>query len=310
MIKRFALFILGLCVMPQIGWAAPCSRINLTKCLDSACAINLSSNPAARCQYCGTADAGTPTASAMKSVTAGASSKNTISAKDLKKAPSDPGDRYIWASKLCLGIVPNCTSEDISEAYDPLIEKSCTAAGISNDMATLQKKAAKNTKNATSCTDEISLCITAANKCNDDFSKCSSDEQFNNAFATCSSQATGCTNFIDKARNTIAATRKNTLSSINSNIYAIVASHKQARLQQLSAIGTGCKQNSDYDNCVTAACQNNTSNNCATQAEQTIANGLCQFYKTACTKVSLPSEKDLQKSLDELIEEARKELSN
>ena len=38
-----------------------CSVANLTRCLDSVCAINVSSNPAARCQYCGTTDAGTPT---------------------------------------------------------------------------------------------------------------------------------------------------------------------------------------------------------------------------------------------------------
>ncbi len=285
MIKRFALFILGLCVMPQIGWAAPCSRINLTKCLDSACAINLSSNPAARCQYCGTADAGTPAASAMKSVTAGASSKNTISAKDLKKAPSDPGDRYIWASKLCLGIVPNCTSEDISEAYDPLIEKSCTAAGISNDMATLQKKAAKNTKTANSCTDEIMVCLTATNKCNSDFSKCSSEEQFNNAFATCSSQATGCTNFIDKVRNNIATNRKSTLSAKDSNIEAIVASHQSKRNQKMASIKSNCSGNTDYDSCVTTACKNNTSNNCENDEQKKIATNLCQFYKTACAKV-------------------------
>ncbi len=309
MIKRLAILALGFGVLPQIGWAAPCSRINLTKCLDSACAINLSSNPAARCQYCGTADAGEPAAGGMKSVTAGSSSKNTISAKDLKNAPSDPGDRYVWATKLCLGIVKNCTADDVSEAYDPLIEKSCTAAGISNDMASLQKKAAKNTKNANSCTDEISICITKAEKCNSDFSKCADDAKFNSFFATCSSQATGCTNFIDKARETIAATRKSTLSTTNSNIYAIAASHRQERMQKLTSISAGCKQNAAFDDCVTSACLNNTSNNCATQAEQTIANNLCQFYKTACTKVSVISNKDSDKNLDELIEDIRKELN-
>ena len=285
MLKKFAILTLGLVILPQIGWAASCSRINLTKCLDSACAINLSSNPAARCQYCGTSDAGEPAASSMKSLTAGTSSKNTISAKELKNAPEDPGERYIWATKLCLEKIQNCDEEDVSEAYDPLIEKSCTAAGISNDMASLQKKAATNKKTASTCTAEISVCVTKPEKCDSDFAKCSSDEQFDSFFASCSSQATGCTEFLNNARDSIAATRKSTLSAKDSNIEAIVASHQTKRAQKMASIKSNCSDNTDYDNCVKTACQNNTNNNCGTQAEQTIANNLCQFYKTACTKV-------------------------
>lgn len=285
MLKKIVFLALGIIILPQFSWAAACSRINLTKCLDSACAINISSNPAARCQYCGTTDAGEPAASAMKSISAGTSSKNTISAKELKKAPDDPGERYVWATTLCLEKITGCTEEDVEETYDPLIEKSCTAAGISNEMAGLQKKAATNKKTATSCTAEISNCVTKSDKCNSDFSKCSSDEQFDSFFATCSSQATGCTAFLDSARNTIAANRKTTLSAVDSNIDTIVESHKTKRAQKMASIKSSCSDNTDYDNCVKDACQNNTNNNCGTQAEQTIANNLCQFYKTACTKV-------------------------
>ena len=63
-----------------------CSRANLTRCLDSVCAINISSNPAARCQYCGSVGAGTPPNTKMKSVSVGASAKYNISDKELKKA--------------------------------------------------------------------------------------------------------------------------------------------------------------------------------------------------------------------------------
>jgi len=285
MIKKFAFLIAGLFMLPNTGWAASCSRINLTKCLDSACAINLSSNPGARCQYCGTADAGTPADTGLKSISAGTSSKNTIPAKELKQAPSDPGDRYVWATKKCLEIVQNCSPDDVEEAYDPLIEKSCTAAGIKNDMASLQKKTAKNKKTATSCTDEISACITKAEKCNSDYSKCADDAQFNNFFASCSSQATGCTNFIDAARKNIISTRDSTLNARDSNIQTIVNARKNAREQKISSIKSKCAKNSDFDICVENVCQNNTNSNCATSDDKTIANALCQFHKTACTKV-------------------------
>ena len=112
--------------------ATACSRANLTRCLDSACAINMSSNPSARCQYCGTATAGKPSSKKeMRSVSVGASAKYNISEKELKKAPSDPGERYSWATKLCLQKVSGCNAEDVSDTYDPLIEQSCKAAGVS-----------------------------------------------------------------------------------------------------------------------------------------------------------------------------------
>lgn len=282
MIKKIALLTLGFITLPQFGWAAPCSRINLTKCLDSACAINISSNPAARCQYCGTTDAGTP-ASNMKSISTGASSKNTISAKDLKKAPSDPGERYVWATKLCLEKIQNCTEDDVSEAYDPLIEKSCTAAGISNDMARLQKKAATNNKSATTCSNEISTCLTAADKCDSDFSKCSDDSDFDKFFASCSSRATGCTNFISKSRDEIDTMRKSALDATSSNIDAIVTARKNAREQKMSSIKSGCSKNTDFEKCIETVCKNNTIDNC--QSDKRIANALCEFHKTACTKI-------------------------
>lgn len=285
MLKKIIFLTLGLVTLPCIGWAASCSRINLTRCLDSACAINISSNPGARCQYCGTADAGTPPNSKMKSVAAGASSKNTISAKDLKKAPTDPGDRYVWATRLCLEIVPNCSADDVSEAYDPLIERSCTAAGINADMDKLQKKAATNTKTATGCINEITVCVTAADKCDTDFSKCKDDETFNNFFGSCSSRATGCTAFLNKARDELTSSRTSTLNATEGNIEAIVNSHKKARETELASIKSNCSENTEFDKCVTTVCANNTNDNCGSNSGKTIANSLCAFYKTACTKI-------------------------
>lgn len=309
MLKKLAFLTLGLIAMPQIGWAAPCSRINLTKCLDSACAINLSANPAARCQYCGTPDAGTPAASGMKNLTAGTSSKNTISAKELKDAPTDPGKRYMWATELCLEKVANCTPDDVTETYDELIEKSCTAAGINNNATNLQKKSTKSTKTVATCTNEISICVTKPEKCDNDFSKCSENEKFTNFFASCAAQASGCTNFINQARSEIDATRKSALSGAKSALVSIIATHRQTRLNNLAKANSGCLHDTDYENCKKNICKNNTANNCATDNEKEIAKNLCQFYKTACSKISVQSERELQKSLDELMQEVQRELN-
>lgn len=305
MIKKPVIFVCCFISLPGIAPAATCSRINLTRCLDSACAINISSNPSARCQYCGTADAGTAPTN-LRSVNT-ASSKNTISARDLKSAPADPGERYAWATEKCLSIVANCTTDDVNEAYDPLIEKSCTAAGLAMDMASLQKKSATNNKNATQCTNEITVCITADNKCGTDYSKCTDNTTFDGFFATCATDATGCTNFITNARKTIDDTRKNLINATASNLNNIIASHVRRRLDTVKNINAGCKNDTDFNKCVETVCKNNTTDNCA--SDKTIATNLCEFHKTACTHIKNLSEQEIQKELDDLMDEARKELN-
>ena len=75
---RALIFSVALLFAPTFVYGA-CSVANLTRCLDSVCAINIGANPAARCQYCGSSNAGEPTKStAMKSITAGASAKYTL----------------------------------------------------------------------------------------------------------------------------------------------------------------------------------------------------------------------------------------
>ena len=77
-----------------------------------------------------------------------------ISDKELKKAPADPAERYAWAAQLCLQKVSGCTTDDVADNYDSLIEQSCKAAGISAQMASLSEKAAK-ARTKTSCASEI-----------------------------------------------------------------------------------------------------------------------------------------------------------
>ena len=262
--------------------ASKCSRANLTRCLDSACAINISSNPAARCQYCGTASAGTPdTKKGMRAVSAGASAKYNISEKDLKKAPTDPGERYAWATKQCIAKVTGCTVDDVTDTYDKLIEQSCTAAGVSAKMAKLQKEA-KKTRTKSDCESEISACLVLDNACSGDYRNCEENADFDKFFAACGVQATGCDNFISEIRGELLAERDNAIENADEFLAKIVATYQNARENKLANIRKNCEEDTEYESCVETVCQNNMPDKCADSTEKVSAGLLCQFYKTAC----------------------------
>ncbi|MBD5391678.1 hypothetical protein HDR66_02635 [bacterium] len=264
--------------------AASCSKASLTRCLDSVCAINSAANPAARCQYCGTSSAGEPPAkSAMKSVSAGASSKNTLTDKELKSAPSDPGERYTWATTQCLKKVANCTPDDVSATYDSLIEQSCRAAGVSAQMATL-RAAANKKKTKTSCQTDITTCLTAAKYCNADYSGCSSEADFDKFFAACSVEATGCDEYVSTLRTELFASRNDSIKGTDEAIDAIVLAYQDARKSKLAKARADCTDNAGRDACVTSVCERSMPNKCATgsQWEKSAAIQLCKFYDVAC----------------------------
>ena len=270
--------------------AASCSIANLTRCLDSACAINLSSNPAARCQYCGTSDAGEPaTGNAMRSVSVGASAKYNFTDKELKKAPTDPGERYAWATAECLKKVSGCTPDDVTDNYDELIEQSCRAAGVTaqRDNALI---AASKTKTKTTCKTDINSCIVANNKCNADFSQCTEDANFDKFFAECSVLATGCDEHLSAIRGEIIASRDTYVKNAEAMIASIVESYKQERASKLASIKSNCRDNSGFDACVETVCSTNMPNKCETsdfgKSERSVANQLCTFHKLACETIN------------------------
>lgn len=268
--------------MAHAAPAAKCSRANLTRCLDSACAINISSNPAARCQYCGTASAGTPnTKNAMRAVSAGASAKYNISDKDLKKAPTDPGERYVWATKQCIAKVAGCTADDVTETYDKLIEQSCTAAGVSAKMEKLQKEARK-TRTKSDCESEISACVIMDNACSGDYRNCVANADFDKFFAACGVQSTGCDEFISDIRTDLLAERDSAIENADEFLARIIATYQNTRETKLADTYKGCTDDTAYESCVETVCKNNMPDKCADQTEKVSAGLLCQFYKTAC----------------------------
>ena len=266
--------------------AAKCSRANLTRCLDSACAINLSTNPAARCQYCGTSSAGEPVKSKMRSVSAGASAKYNISEKDLKKAPTDPGKRYAWATEQCIKKIAGCTTDDVSEAYDSLIEQSCTAAGVSSKMTASQEKANKK-KTQTSCKTDIRTCMIAQNHCTADFRACEEDADFDKYFSACGVEASGCDEYISAIRSELISDRDNAIKNADTILAQIAESYAKARDQKLATAKNSCKDNSGRDSCIETVCKNNMPNKCGDgfQGEKAMASQLCKFHEIACATI-------------------------
>lgn len=284
--KHTILFSVCLLFVPTFVFGA-CSVANLNRCLDSVCAINIGANPAARCQYCGSASAGEPTKStAMKSISAGSSAKYTISDKELKKAPTDPGQRYVWGTKLCLEKLTECTPDDVTDNYDSLIEQSCKAAGISAEMASLAKKV-NTQKTQNTCSTEINACVIDTKRCNANYKKCESDADFDKYFAECSIASTGCEAFLTDIKKTLMSSRNSAIANADKLLKNIVNAYKNAREQKLASAQNSCKNNKAKQDCVERVCKNNMRNKCATgfEYEKTVANELCKFYDTACERL-------------------------
>lgn len=264
--------------------ATTCSRANLTRCLDSACAINISSNPAARCQYCGTASAGAaPTDNGMRSISVGSSAKYNISDKDLKKAPTDPSERYAWAAKQCIKKVSGCTADDVADVYDELIEQSCKAAGISAEFTALASEIGQE-RTQTVCSNEIKNCVILDKNCGADYRQCTENADFDRVFAACSVESSGCDSHISGIRDTLIASRDNAVENREKLLANIVKTYQTARENRLKAARAQCENGAGRDDCVETVCQNNMINQCADghADERSMAIQLCKFYDTAC----------------------------
>lgn len=283
--KKALFLITAVAVMPHtIHAAATCSRANLTRCLDSACAINISSNPAARCQYCGTASSGEPTAgNAMRSVSVGASAKYSFTDKELKKAPTDPGARYAWATAECIKKVTACTPDDVTDTYDKLIEQSCKAAGITAQMETLRAAAAK-TKSKASCKTDVMACVIDSKHCMADYSACADDADFDKFFAACSVEASGCDDHIGDIRTDLIAARDTAITNAEAIVDTIVTAYQEQRAKQLAAVKAKCTDNKGREACIESVCARSMANQCGAgfASERSMATQLCKFYDLAC----------------------------
>lgn len=268
--------------------AATCSRANLTRCLDSACAINIGANPAARCQLCGTASAGTSASSGMRNLSVGASSATTLTAAQLKTAPSDPGARYAWATGECLKKINGCTQDDVTNVYDTLIEQSCRAAGISADMAALFADSRK-TKTRSSCDSEIRSCLMGEKRCGTDLTACEDDNNFDKFFSACAVEVGGCNEHITGLRADMLAARDANVKNKDAILAKIANTYQTNRETALNNAANSCQNNQARENCVATVCANNMKNKCGPnwQSERSMAEQLCKFHDIACERLKI-----------------------
>lgn len=282
------LFVAFICaVAPIFGASAAvskCQKTNMQRCLDSACAINIGMNPSARCQYCGTSSAGNPPSQkGLTSITAGQSTKYTLNAKELEVAPSDPGRRYIWATTECIKKLPDCTTDDVSTIYDKLIEQSCKAAGVNMQISAAMKNMAKKPTKA-ACTETLGLCMNE--KCGTAFEKCEDDAVFTRAIAECAAEATGCDDNIAAFRTEITNDRKSTYNQREGVLNTLVKNYQSKRESQLAGTKSDCQTNASFNSCVINICNTGMPNKCDNdKTEKSMAERLCQYYKTACTTI-------------------------
>ncbi len=279
-----SIFLIVGCGLLSVNSYAACVQQNFNQCLDSACAVNIGINPAARCQLCGTSDAGTE-ASGMTSLTLGMAAKNTLTAKELKSAPINPAERYAWAIKECAKKIDGCTTDNTGE-YDKLIEQSCRAASIEIQMSSAQT-VSNTKKDQTTCESSINACVLSNKKCGADFSACREDNDFNRIFSECSVDATGCSQFTNAIRDTNKAARDTAIKNSAASITKIVAGYKTTRETKLATAQADCKDNAAYDTCVENVCAENMKNGCGAKYpnETSMAKQLCKFQSIACERL-------------------------
>lgn len=262
---------------------AACSRSALGQCLDSVCAANITMNPAARCQLCGTATAGAAPAGLRGVLSA---NRNALTAAEIAAAPSDPGAKYAWATEQCIKKIPDCSAADVSAAYDNLIEQSCRAAGIAGDMTSILATA-RRAKTGPQCETDINSCIIAANRCGADMTACADNAVFDRNFAECVVAATGCDVYVADLRTKLRGDRDAAVRGRDTLLANVVAAHERARTARFVAANDGCKNNVAADACVATVCENNMKNKCAPgfESEKSMAKLLCGFHNTACDRL-------------------------
>ena len=282
--NRILILAFGFLCAPGLAFGA-CSRNNLTKCLDSVCAINFGMNPAARCQYCGSASAGEPVSNGMKSVGAGAS-KYELTDKELKKAPTDPGERYVWATNQCLKKVDGCDADDVTDTYDSLIEQSCKAAGISAAMVNLAQKV-NTAKSQSTCSTDISSCLINEKRCGAGYTKCKDEADFDKYFSDCGVLSTGCEQYLTQIRSKLFASRNDAIKNADQVLKNIVAAYQKNRQQKYDNTRQSCKDGEAKQQCIAQVCNNNMRHKCELgfEYEETLAGQLCKFYDVACERL-------------------------
>ena len=182
--------------------------------------------------------------------------------------------------------MPDCNGEDVEDNYDSLIEQSCKAAGIAADFVKLAKEI-NTAKSKSECSTEISACVINNKHCLTDYRNCESDENFDKQFSDCGIISVGCDEYLSEIRSTLIAARDKAIKSADEILQKIVLAYQNARQTTLNSTRQACKDNSSKENCINSVCRNNMRHKCEVgyDYEQVLANELCKFYDTACSRL-------------------------
>jgi hypothetical protein len=294
---KFAGIFFALCVAPLFGAAAAkCKVQDLQKCLDSVCAVGIDLEPGERCYSCGTSAAKRPEKQKyalgdtpeMQALSIGKSSKNTISDKDLKKAPKDPGERYVWARAECVKKLKDCSLDDAAENYDNLIDQSCKIAmGDAEYAATQKEKSVKKTQEQ--CTAELSGCLLSAAKCGANMLQCEDDADFNRNFSACAADASGCGDFMTAMRDRGKRQRDDMVAKKNSRLDDLAKLRQLERQEKFARADKLCNSGGK-DACMLEMCGNmpvglDENGLCGDANEKIWAASLCKFVDIACDRL-------------------------
>jgi hypothetical protein len=293
--------IIGICSVivlfrPFGVMAATCKVSDLQKCLDSVCALNIDLDAGDRCYSCGTSAAKRPEVKkyalgdnpVMQSLSVGKSSKNTLSDKELKNAPTDPGEKYQWATDQCINKIPNCTAEDVTNIYDKFIQQSCKVAmGDAAYAAALKTASIKKTSET--CNSEFNICLLNDSKCGSDMLKCEEDSEFNRNFSACITEVSGCDDFASNMRDQMIASRNSMVEKKESRLSDLVKLHQMERENKFNSAKRLCDAGG-MDGCILEMCGNmpnglDEDGQCSDPDERMQSQSLCKFVSIACDKL-------------------------
>ncbi|MDR1027537.1 MAG: hypothetical protein LBL46_03930 [Rickettsiales bacterium] len=295
MLKSIGVFaaVFALAFLPSVGAAAKCKISDLQKCLDSACYDELDAG--SRCYMCGTSAAKKPEKEKyalgdtpeMQTLAVGKSSKNTLSDKELKKAPTDPGSRYQWATDECLAKLKDCDAEEVADNYDKLIDASCKIAMGESEYAESMKKAAVK-KTRENCQAEMNVCVLADKRCGGNMLKCETDEVFNREVSACLVEVSGCGDFMTDLRNFAKRTRDDMVKKNESRLADLILLRQNERKNKMEMAQRLCG-GGGKDGCIMEICGNlptglDENGQCGA-AEKIWANAFCKFVDVACDKL-------------------------
>lgn len=272
--KFFALS-LAVAVLPAMPAHASCHVPNLIRCIDSACIAGLAGDPTVRCGLCG---------SSAVTLTRRPSANQRASATtlEIRNAPTDPAARYSWAATECLQRIAGCTSDDVTDNYNPLIEQSCRAANVSMSFAAAATAPVR--KSSAECRRDMIECMNR--RCGAGFANCQQDSDLDRNFSTCLIDTScGSDPEVSDIRNTIRRSRDDFERNRIAAAESAATQRRRARESAAQSAREDCRTGAAKESCVRSMCAN-FANRCEDNRDETaMANNLCRFVDIACGKI-------------------------